>query len=344
MERRDREKVRHTEAHDGSARRLPPSGRTVRANAPQKRPGASPPQKKNAVQAKVQAQAKPPAEALKKRPPQAKQSAQEHKKVRPPAGAEQRGAQPSKRPPGNGAVRTARPTAKQPVKKVKRPLTPEQKAKLEARRRAREEARKRMLKRLGAVLLVFLTCYTVISLVTATLMWVNFNRVSRTDIYYVAVYSPKKNPESKKEKEKKLAECPASDANIDGSLYISYTALSSLGEIGMVGDTSGLTVVFRDSGDVACFTAFSTCITVNGIPASLSAPVVRTGNEYWFPVEFLQKYMSGITVTKGSDGDGVPMCKVMLSEYGGIPSLKNHSDYGTDGVSEPEYSQDDSGE
>ena len=207
-----------------------------------------------------------------------------------------------------------------------------------------EEARKRMLKRLGAVLLVFLTCYTVLSLVTATLMWVNFNRVSRTDIYYVAVYSPKKKPESKKEKEKKLAECPASDANIDGSLYISYTALSSLGEIGMVGDTSGLTVVFRDSGDVACFTAFSTCITVNGIPASLSAPVVRTGNEYWFPVEFLQKYMSGITVTKGSDGDGVPMCKVMLSEYGGIPSLKNHSDYGTDGVSEPEYSQDDSGE
>ena len=183
MERRDREKVRHTEAHDGSARRLPPSGRTVRANAPPKRPGASPPQKKNAVQAK--------------------QSAQEHKKVRPPAGAEQRGAQPSKRPPGNGAVRTARPTAKQPVKKVKRPLTPEQKAKLEARRRAMEEARKRMLKRLGAVLLVFLTCYTVLSLVTATLMWVNFNRVSRTDIYYVAVYSPKKNPESKKEKEKK---------------------------------------------------------------------------------------------------------------------------------------------
>ena len=85
-------------------------------------------------------------------------------------------------------------------------------------------------------------------------------------------------------------------------------------------------------------------VTVNGIPASLSAPVVRTGNEYWFPVEFLQKYMSGITVTKGSDDDGVPMCKVMLSEYGGIPSLKNHSDYGTDGVSEPEYSHDDSGE
>ena len=54
--------------------------------------------------------------------------------------------------------------------------------------------------------------------------------------------------------------------------------------------------------------------------------------------------MSGITVTKESDDDGVPMCKVMLSEYGGIPSLKNHSDYGTDGVSEPEYSQDDSGE
>lgn len=334
MERRDREKVRHTEAHDGSARRLPPSGRTVRANAPQKRPGASPPQKKNAVQAKMQAFSKP----------QAKQSAQEHKKVRPPAAAEQRGAQPSKRPPSNGAVRTARPTAKQPAKKVKRPLTPEQKAKLEARRRAMEEARKRMLKRLGAVLLVFLTCYTVLSLVTATLMWVNFNRVSRTDIYYVAVYSPKKKPESKKEKEKKLAECPASDANIDGSLYISYTALSSLCEIGMVGDTSGLTVVFRDSGDVACFTAFSTGITVNGIPASLSAPVVRTGNEYWFPVEFLQKYMSGITVTKGSDDDGVPMCKVMLSEYGGIPSLKNRSDYGTDSVSEPEYSQDDSGE
>ncbi len=304
MERRDSEKVRHAEAHDGSARRLPPSGRTVRTDAPQKRPVNSPPQKKNAVKVKAQAQAKPPAEALKKRPPQ----------------------------------------TKQPVKKVKRPLTPEQKAKLEARRRAMEEARKRMLKRLGAVLLVFLTCYTVLSLVTATLMWVNFNRVSRTDIYYVAVYSPKKNPESTKEKEKKLAECPASDANIDGSLYISYTALSSLGEIGMVGDTSGLTVVFRDSGDVACFTAFSTCITVNGIPASLSAPVVRTGDEYWFPIEFLQKYMNGITVTNGNDGDGVPMCKVMLSEYDGIPSLKNHSDNGTDSVSEPEYSQDDSGE
>ena len=329
MERRDSNRVRHAEAHDGSARRLPPSGRTVGTDAPQKRPVASPPQKKNAVQAKAQAQAKPPAGALKKRPAQTKHTLPEHKNVRPS---------------GNGAVRTASPPAKQPVKKVKRPLTPEQRARLEAKRRAREEARKRMLKRLGAVLIVFLTCYTVVSLSVAALMWVNFNRVSRTGIYYVAVYSPKKNPESTTEKEKKLAECPASDANINGSLYISYTALSSLGEIGMVGDTSELTVVFRDSGDIACFTAFSTGITVNGIPASLSAPVFRTGDEYWFPIEFLQKYMNGITVTNVSDDDGVPMYKVMLSEYDGIPSLKNHSDDGTGSVSEPEYSQDDSGE
>ena len=144
-----------------------------------------------------------------------------------------------------------------------------------------EEARKRMLKRLGAVLLVFLTCYTVLSLVTATLMWVNFNRVSRTDIYYVAVYSPKKNPESKKEKEKKLAEITASDANIDGSLYISYTALSSLGEIGMVGDTSGLTVVFRDSGDVPVSRRFQRASRSTAFRQAfrrlLSGPATNTG-------------------------------------------------------------------
>ena len=335
MERNDSEKVRHAETHDGSARCPPSSGRTVRSGAPQKHAAAPRTQKRNEASPKASERSAQPGKALNKRPAQPKESP----RMRPPAAAEQRKTQPAKRPQS-----TARTPAKQPARKVKRPLTPEQKAKLEARRRALEEARKRMLKRFGAVLLVFLTCYMTISLVTATLLWVNFNSVSDSDIYYVAVYSPKKNPESKTEKEKKLAECPASAANINGSLYISYTALSSLGEIGMVGDTSSLTVVFRDSGDVACFTAFSTGITVNGIPASLSTPVVRTGDEYWFPIEFLQKYMNGITVTNGSDDDGVPMCKVVLSEYDGIPSLKNHSDDGTGNVSEPEYSSDDSGE
>ena len=359
MEQRNDKAVRHGEAHDSSVHRLPSSGRAVRTDTPQKRAAASPPQRKSTAQAKAPPNAKPSSAVPKGRAAQTKQTLPERKKAAAPA-ARQRGTQPVTRPPAGGtatkqpakAVKQPvkkqpvkkQPATKQPVKKVKRPLTPEQKARLEARRRAAEQARKKMLKRLGAVLLVFLTYYTVISLVTAALLWINFNSAARTDTRYVAVYSPKKSSESKTEKEKLLAECAASDANIDGSLYISYTALSSLGETGMAGDTSELTVIFRASGDVACFTAFSPCITVNGIPASLSAPVVRKGDEYWLPIEFLQKFMNGVTVADASDSDGVPMCKVMLSEYGGIPSLKNHPDGGTEGISEPEYSPDYTGE
>lgn len=255
-----------------------------------------------------------------KRAPQAKKPSQSGK--RPPAAVS-----PQKKP--------------QNVKKpVKRPLTPEQKARIEARRKAAEAARKRMLKRLGTVVIIFLTCYLTVSLVTAGLIWANFTKVSSKDFYPVKVYQPKKDPESKKEREKLLATCPAESANIDGELYISYTALSALTDISAVGDRSKITVVFRDGNDVLDCAAFSKTVYINGVPASLTAPVVISGDEYYFPVEILGKYASGVVVTTAEDSDGNIFCKVMLAEYGGELRLNNHSDSGSFAVSEPEQGFD----
>jgi len=244
----------------------------------------------------------------------------------------------AKKPPQNGK---RPPAAAVPQKKpVKRPLTPEQKARIEARRKAAEAARKRMLKRLGTVVIIFLTCYVAVSLITAGLIWANFTSVSPKDFYPVKVYQPKKDPESKKEREKLLATCPAESANIDGELYISYTALSALTDVSAVGDRNKLTVVFRDGDDVLDCSAFSKTVYINGVPASLTAPVVISGDEYYFPVEILNKYASGVVIDIAEDSDGNPFCKVMLAEYGGELRLNNHFDSGSFAVSEPEHGLD----
>lgn len=242
-----------------------------------------------------------------------------------------------KRPP-----QTNKPPQKpQAVKKpVKRPLTPEQKARIEARRKAAEAARKRMLKRLGTVVTIFLTCYVAVSLITAGLIWANFTDVDSKAFVPVKVYQPKKDPESKKEREKLLATCPAESANIDGELYISYTALTALTDVSAVGDRSKLTVVFRDGNDVLDCAAFSKTVYINGVPASLTAPVVLSGDEYYFPVEILSKYASGVVVDTAEDSDGNPFCKIMLAKYGGELRLNNHSDSGSFSVSEPEHGFD----
>ncbi len=245
----------------------------------------------------------------------------------------------SKRPSASNTTVRQSPSAKktQTVKKtVKRPLTPEQKARLEARRRAAEAARKRMLKRLGTVLILFLTCYVTVSLIAAGIIWANFTHVSAEAIYPIKIYQPKKNPENDKEREKLLATCSAEAANIDGGLYISYTALTALSDVSAVGDRDKLTVVFRDGNDILECTAFSNTIYINGVPASLTFPVMMSGNEYYFPMEILNKYASGVVVTTAEDRDGNPFCKVMLAKYGGELRLNNHSDSGSFSVSEPE--------
>lgn len=228
----------------------------------------------------------------------------------------------------------------QKAKAVKRPLTPEQKARIEARRKARAEARKKMLSRLLVVLIVFLTCYTAVSLALAGILWLNFRHVSPKELCPVIVYQPKKDPSNAKEKEKRLAVCDASAANINGEVYIPYKVLSKLTDVSMVGDGSQLTVVFRDGLDELKCYAFSNSIEINGVPAALSAPVIRKNDEYYFPIEILSKYADGVNVTYEKNSDGEAYYKVVLSTYGGSVYLKNHADPGSESVSAPEMSQE----
>ncbi len=154
------------------------------------------------------------------------------------------------------------------------------------------------------------------------------------------LYQPKKDPLSTSEKEKVLYECPAETANINGSLYIPYTVLSKLTNVCMVGDSRQLTLELRDYGDALKCYAGSNSIEINGVPAALSVPVIRKADEYYFPVEILEKYVSGVSVTYETDTKGKKFCKITLSQYGGSVSFNNHSDPGTDSVSEPESSQE----
>lgn len=235
--------------------------------------------------------------------------------------------------------KTSQKTA-QKAKAVKRPLTPEQKARIEARRKARAEARKKMFSRLLVVLIVFLTCYTAVSLALAGILWMNFRHVSPKELCPVIVYQPKKDPSNAKEKEKRLAVCDASAANINGEVYIPYKVLSKLTDVSMVGDGSQLTVVFRDGLDELKCYAFSNSIEINGVPAALSAPVIRKNDEYYFPIEILSKYADGVNVTYEKNSDGEAYYKVVLSTYGGSVYLKNHADPGSESVSAPEMSQE----
>lgn len=241
--------------------------------------------------------------------------------------------------PQKTSQKTLQKTA-QKAKAVKRPLTPEQKARIEARRKARAEARKKMLSRLLVVLIVFLTCYTAVSLALAGILWLNFRHVSPKELCPVIVYQPKKDPSNAKEKEKRLAVCDASAANINGEVYIPYKVLSKLTDVSMVGDGSQLTVVFRDGLDELKCYAFSNSIEINGVPAALSAPVIRKNDEYYFPIEILSKYADGVNVTHEKNSDGEAYYKVVLSTYGGSVYLKNHADPGSESVSAPEMSQE----
>lgn len=239
----------------------------------------------------------------------------------------------------NGATSTSKRTV-QAQKPKPKALTPEQKARMEARRKAQAAARKRMLARLWTVTVIFLTCYAAVSLALAGILWANFRHVSAEDQCPIMIYQPKKDPLSTSEKEKVLYECPAETANINGSLYIPYTVLSKLTNVGMVGDRRQLTIELRDYGDTLKCYAGSSSVEINGVPASLSVPVIRKGEEYYFPVEILEKYVSGVSVTYEKDSKGNGFCKITLSQYGGSVSFNNHSDSGTDSVSEPESSQE----
>lgn len=225
-------------------------------------------------------------------------------------------------------MQNKRPLPKNQTKK--KPRTPEQ-------LKREKEIKKAVLKRFSVILAIFLTCYIAVSLVIIGLVWKNYNKISPEYTYSVKVYQAKKNPESRTEKERLLASLDAEEANIGGGVYISFTALSKVADLSAVGDSEKFTAVFCDYGDTLECTPFSAVVYINNIPAYLEHPVLLKGTEYYIPIDFLQKYVIGLSVLKLDEDGGY--YKIVPDVYGQKLTLRNHFDDGTDEVSEPAVSK-----
>ncbi len=233
-----------------------------------------------------------------------------------------------KKPQNTPKMQNKRPLPKNQTRK--KPKTPEQ-------LKREKQIKKDILKRFSVILAIFLTCYIAVSLVITGLVLKNYNKISPEYTYSVKVYQAKKNPQSKTEREPLLASLDADEANIDGGVYISFTALSKVADLSAVGDSEKFTAVFRDFGDTLECTPFSAVVYINGIPAYLEHPVLLRGTEYYIPIDFLQKYVDGLSVSKLDEDGGY--YKIVPAVYGQKITLKNHFDEGTDEVSEPAVSR-----
>ncbi len=239
---------------------------------------------------------------------------------------------PKKAPPKQNQRPVQKQTAKKAAPKTKPPLTEEQRKQIEARKLAKKKQNKRIRTNILIVSFIFLTCYALISLLVVGLIYLDYNSIDAETVMPVVLYS---TPKTNKEKEKALVTCPAEDVNMNGGLYIPVSALSKMTDIGTVGDSQKLTLVLRDTGDLIVCIPDSSTLQLNGTPVCLSLPVVRKNYEYYLPIELLEKYAVGVTVTAEGEGDD-RFLKLRLSEYEGSVGIRNAFDVGSEQISEPE--------
>ncbi|MEG1742685.1 MAG: hypothetical protein RR246_00795 [Clostridia bacterium] len=187
--------------------------------------------------------------------------------------------------------KSAQPTKQKPDQKPQqrkpqvtaRSLTPEKRAKLARIRKIKVHKRRQIL----AVLLLLLTFYLLISLVIVGFLVFNFSHVSTDNaLYSLRLSNGKKN----------IVVIDAETANNSDDMYVSFTNLNKIFDMGMIGDKENATIVFRKSHEYFSCTANSRTVYINGMPAGLISPVILLDDDYYFPFEFIKDYFEGLSI------------------------------------------------
>ncbi|MBQ4576057.1 MAG: hypothetical protein IJA85_12825 [Clostridia bacterium] len=85
---------------------------------------------------------------------------------------------------------------------------------------------------------------------------------------------------------------------INDTLYINITEIALLCEFTTTGDLDEIRLISKnESNDNVKLVLDSPVITINGNPVRLSAPVFKSGESVFVPIEFFDSYVTGITVT-----------------------------------------------
>jgi len=156
------------------------------------------------------------------------------------------------------------------------------------RRNSIKETKKNRRQMICAVMVVFLTFYTVFSLVVFLYYYISFNSTpDEAELYSINLIN---------QKGKTIAASSVKQANKSYGLYISLTDLDKLCDLSVAGDGDKLTVMLRKSGEsLECYTN-SSFMYINGNPARLSIPILYENYEYYLPVELLEQYFIGIDI------------------------------------------------
>ncbi|MGM9658161.1 MAG: hypothetical protein ACI3W9_04140 [Eubacteriales bacterium] len=212
--------------------------------------------------------------------------------------------------------------AEKQVKTHHRKLTPDEITARDAKRARAIRQKRRRRERAVAVTALLLTVYICIGAIIAIYGILSFNSVAEND----KVYSIEGCLG-----DKKVFSVSASTANNAYGLYVSFTTLNRLCPISITGDANRIALILPDTDDyIECFSN-SSSILVNDTPCRLSSPVLFTEDDWLIPVELLDNYVNGLTVTYGDNH----VCKIVLADSSVVLTTSHSLPVGTANI---EYS------
>ena len=151
------------------------------------------------------------------------------------------------------------------------------------KRRRRSSAASSIL----AVLIVFLAFYLVISLFIAGLILYSFNSTAEnTEIYSLNVIYD----------ETVVYKADAQTVNNEYGLYVPFSYLSDIANIGLAGDGDDVTLFLIGTDNRIECTKNSSLIVINDNPIRISAPVLYENSDYLIPIVLIENYINGIDV------------------------------------------------
>ena len=150
-----------------------------------------------------------------------------------------------------------------------------------------------------AVFIVFLAFYLAISLFIAGSIYYSFNSTAKnTDIYSLNVIYD----------EKVVNKAGAQAVNNEYGLFVPFSYLSNIANIGLAGDDDNVTLFIIGTDNAIKCTKNSSLIVINDNPIRISAPLLYENGDYLIPIVLIENYINGIDVVYD---DEEMICKVI---------------------------------
>lgn len=154
--------------------------------------------------------------------------------------------------------------------------------------------------KLRAALVIFLTFYLALMLITVS-------------FFLLVLYRTEKSENAMSLKvtyqDGKSSAYDADDVYFNDTLYIPYTELDNLCDFIITGDKDRITLIVRTGDDYCTLYNNSQFMYVGNVPFRLTAPVVFSDDDYYIPIEVIENYMVGLDIVYDNDKD---ICTVSL--------------------------------